>query len=66
MAYTKTTWVDDVTETNATNFNHIEQGIYDAHESLSSKQDTLVSGTNIKTINNCSPSTRGYISSNYV
>ena len=51
MAYTKTTWVDDVTETNATNFNHIEQGIYDAHESLASKQDTLVSGTNIKTIN---------------
>lgn len=51
MAYTKTNWVDDVTETNADNFNHIEQGIYDAHESLASKQDTLVSGTNIKTIN---------------
>jgi hypothetical protein len=30
VAYVKTTWVDEVTPTSAANFNHMEQGIYDA------------------------------------
>lgn len=29
MAYTKTTWVNNVTPLNATNMNNIETGIYD-------------------------------------
>lgn len=49
MAYTKTTWVDNSAPAiDAENLNKIEQGIYDAH---TGKQDRLVSGTNIKTIN---------------
>lgn len=32
MAYTKTTWVDNTTpDINATNLNHLETGVYDAH-----------------------------------
>lgn len=52
MSYTKTTWVDNSAPAiDATNLNKIEQGIYDAH---TEKQDTLVSGTNIKTVNSTS------------
>lgn len=31
MSFNRTTWVDDVTETSAANFNRIEQGIADLH-----------------------------------
>lgn len=49
MAYTKTQWVNNQAPAiDADNLNKIEQGIYDAH---TEKQDTLVSGTNIKTVN---------------
>ena len=49
MAYTKTQWVNNQAPAlDATNLNKIEQGIYDAH---TSKQDTLISGSNIKTVN---------------
>lgn len=49
MAYTKTQWVNNQAPAiDADNLNKIEQGIYDAH---TEKQDSLVSGTNIKTIN---------------
>lgn len=63
MAYAKTTWVDNSTPAiNATNLNKIEEGIEDAistaedtQSSITSldnnKQDTLVSGSNIATIN---------------
>ena len=84
MAYDKIKWVNNQTKLSATNFNHMEQGIEDAHsiaeeanrtataaydaaqeakdtvETLAdeiadlsddSKQDILVSGENIKTIN---------------
>lgn len=34
MAYTKTTWTDDVTSLGPTNLNHMEQGIYDAHQAI--------------------------------
>lgn len=85
MSYTKTQWVDNSAPAiNADNLNHIEQGIYDAHDELgdkvdketgkglstndftdaektklagidlSTKQDTLISGTNIKTVNSTS------------
>lgn len=37
MAYTKTNWVAEVTELSATNFNHMEQGIADAHSALTTK-----------------------------
>ena len=49
MAYTKTQWVNNQAPAiSAENLNKMEQGIYDAH---TEKQDTLVSGTNIKTVN---------------
>ena len=49
MAYNKTTWVNNQAPAlDADHLNHIEQGIYDAH---TSKQDTLISGSNIKTVN---------------
>lgn len=49
MAYTKTQWVNNQAPAiDADNLNKIEQGIYDAH---TEKQDSLVSGSNIKTIN---------------
>lgn len=52
MAYTKTQWVNNQAPAiDADNLNKIEQGIYDAH---TEKQDTLVSGTNIKTVNGTS------------
>ena len=84
MAYSKTKWVNNQTKLSATNLNHMEQGILDAHDlvdeakrdaaearetgleaqvlareaqdaiehiDLSSKQDVLESGVNIKTIN---------------
>lgn len=34
MAYTKTNWVTGEVALSADNFNHMEQGIYDAHEGL--------------------------------
>jgi hypothetical protein len=49
MAYSPTTWVDDnAPALDAEHLNKIETGIRDAHLN---KQDTLVSGTNIKTVN---------------
>lgn len=84
MAYSKIKWVNNQTKLSATNLNHMEQGISDAHElveearqeavearsvaieaqvianeakeeaehiDLSSKQDVLESGVNIKSIN---------------
>jgi hypothetical protein len=49
MAYSPTTWVDnDAPALDAEHLNKIETGIRDAHLE---KQDTLVSGTNIKTVN---------------
>ena len=55
MAYTKHIWVNDSEpDLDADNLNEMEQGIYDANNGLESKQDTLVSGTNIKTINGVS------------
>lgn len=58
MAYTKQTFIDGQTILNASHFNHIEDGIV-AVESVAtetsnlakSKQEKLVSGTNIKTVN---------------
>lgn len=52
MAYNKTVWQDlpnQTTPVNAANLNKIENGIGDLD---TGKQDVLVSGTNIKTINN--------------
>ena len=37
MAYTKTTWVNEVTPLNASNMNKIEQGIYDNSINLGTK-----------------------------
>lgn len=77
MSYNKTKWINDQTKLSATNFNHMENGIEEAHIlveevglqaqralhtaleakeeieniDLSSKQDVLESGVNIKTIN---------------
>ena len=45
MAYTKTVWENGVTPANATNMNHIEQGIYDN----SLKTDTIGDLTNLET-----------------
>lgn len=45
MAYTKTNWENGVTPANATNMNHIEQGIYDN----SLKTDTIGDLTNLET-----------------
>ena len=53
MAYTKQTFSDYQVLT-ADNMNYIEDGIETAHQGLEEKQDTLVSGTNIKTINGVS------------
>jgi hypothetical protein len=48
MAYVKTTWTNDSGQSiNADNLNKIEQGIFD-------KQDQLISGTNIKTVDGVS------------
>lgn len=42
MAYTKTVWSNNNEPAlNADNLNHIEQGIYDAHDSLSGKVDKV-------------------------
>lgn len=84
MAYDKIKWVNNQTKLSATNFNHMEQGIENAHSiaeeaertanaayeaatsakdtvdnitehleeiTAGTKQDTLVSGVNIKTVN---------------
>lgn len=53
MAYTKQTF-EDYQILTADNMNHIEDGIDTAHQGLGEKQDTLVSGMNIKTINGVS------------
>jgi hypothetical protein len=53
MAYTKQTFTDYQVLT-ADNMNFIEDGIEQAHLGLEEKQNTLVSGTNIKTINGIS------------
>ena len=53
MAYTKQTFSDYQVLT-ADNMNYIEDGIETAHKGLEAKQDALVSGTNIKTINGVS------------
>ena len=53
MAYTKQTFTDYQVLT-ADNMNFIEDGIEQAHLGLEDKQNTLVSGTNIKTINGIS------------
>lgn len=52
MAYEKQNWKNlpsKETPVNAERLNHIEEGIY---ENSIGKQETLVSGENIKTINN--------------
>ena len=65
MPYIKTTWKNKETKLNASNMNHIEDGIEAVEsyiknveattkEKLEKKQDTLVSGENIKTINGVS------------
>lgn len=41
MAYTKLNWRNDEVALSDTNFNHMEQGIYDAHEAISTLQATL-------------------------
>jgi hypothetical protein len=41
MAYTKTNWRNGEVALSDTNMNHMEQGIYDAHETISNQQDTL-------------------------
>ena len=58
MGYTKQTFIDLETVVKAENFNHIEDGIIavetvanNALTTAESKQDILVSGTSIKTIN---------------
>jgi uncharacterized protein YjdB len=58
MAYTKQTFIDGQTILNASHFNHIEDGIVaaeivatEASNLAKSKQEKLVSGTNIKTVN---------------
>jgi hypothetical protein len=48
MSYKKQTFVDNETILKASHLNHIEDGIENLDQT---KQDTLVSGTNIKTIN---------------
>ena len=53
MAYTKQTFTDYQVLT-ADNMNFIEDGIEQAHLGLEDKQNILVSGTNIKTINGIS------------
>lgn len=53
MAYTKQKF-EDYQVLTADNMNFIEDGIEQAHLGLEEKQDTLVSGTNIKTINGVS------------
>lgn len=53
MAYTKQTF-EDYQVLTADNMNHIEDGIDTAHQGLNEKQDTLISGMNIKTINGVS------------
>lgn len=53
MAYTKQTF-DDYQVLTADNMNYIEDGIEAAHQGLEQKQNTLVSGMNIKTINGVS------------
>lgn len=37
MAYTKTNWINDQTPLNATNMNHIEQGIYNNDQNKANK-----------------------------
>ena len=39
MAYTKTNWQNGVTQVNATNLNHIEQGIYDNSTGIGNLSD---------------------------
>lgn len=65
MSYTRITWVNKETKLNATNLNHIEEGLEATSKvadeaalavtaltaKLDTKQDTLTSGTNIKTLN---------------
>lgn len=65
MSYTKITWVNKETKLNATNMNHIEEGLEAAAKAaddattaisalsttVATKQDTLESGVNIKTLN---------------
>ena len=47
MAYTKTVWVDNQSpDINATNLNHIEQGIYDAHTQVDTKITMPSGGSN--------------------
>jgi hypothetical protein len=42
MSYTKTTWRDNQSPAiNADNLNHIEQGIYDAHDGLASTNNNM-------------------------
>lgn len=61
--YNPNIWVNDVTPVDEAHMNHIEQGIAQISEDIttisnnynelkSDKQDKLISGTNIKTINN--------------
>lgn len=53
MAYTKKTWVSGETPLSAENMNHIEQGVADAHNDISSlntKIPTIQSGTESFTV----------------
>lgn len=51
MAYKKQTFKDNATVLKAEHLNHIEDGIVANEKAIGQKQDTLVSGTSIKTIN---------------
>lgn len=44
MAYTKKTWVKGSTPLSAENFNHMEQGIADAHSSIAQLNSDKISG----------------------
>ena len=41
MAYTKTNWIDDTTALSASNLNHIEDGVADAHDGIASCEQSI-------------------------
>ena len=48
MAYTKKTWVKGSTPLSAENFNHMEQGIADAHTEITQLNSDKITGQRIK------------------
>lgn len=68
MAYTKKTWVSGETPLSAENMNHIEQGVADAHNDISSLNTKITSkipynskpwGATIKVVKNLNTATFG-------